>query len=144
MLEKLAVAAVVRVVRGDFGPESFGVVHVMNMRELMENDIIAERLRNFHEADIERNRAGARAGAPTRVGMRKADAGIAIAIFSGPELEAIRQIIAGFLHQNTLLGVAGALSGRVFDRQLITNSLAGGIEPALGKKNRGMWRCGDG
>ena len=58
MFEKLTVAAIVWIVRGDLGPEGVGVVHVINMRELMEDDVIAEWFRDFHEADIERNCAG--------------------------------------------------------------------------------------
>ena len=46
-------ATVVGVVRGDFGPESVGVIHVINMGEFVQDDVVAEWLGDFHEADIE-------------------------------------------------------------------------------------------
>ena len=40
------------VVCGNFGPESFGVVEVIKVGELVNNDIVTEWLRGVHETDI--------------------------------------------------------------------------------------------
>ena len=58
MFEKLTVATIVWIVLGDLAPDGFGMVHMINMGEFVENDVIAEWFRDFHEADIERNCAG--------------------------------------------------------------------------------------
>ena len=52
MLQQFAVAAVVRVVRGNFGPESVRVIHVIDVGEFVQNDVVAKRFRNFHEANV--------------------------------------------------------------------------------------------
>lgn len=84
----------------DFAPKSVGMVHVINMRELVDNDIVAERLWYFHEADIERDGARTATAAPARVGVRKTEAGVFVAIFGRPKFKAIREIFAGFLRKD--------------------------------------------
>ena len=53
LFELFAVAFVKLVVLADFTPEGIGMVHVVNMRQLMNNNVVAERLWDFHKADIE-------------------------------------------------------------------------------------------
>ncbi len=51
--ELLAMLFIAGVVSGDFGPKSGGMIEVIKMGELMEDDIVAKRLGDLHEADIE-------------------------------------------------------------------------------------------
>ncbi len=51
--ELLAMLFIAGVVSGDFGPESGRMIEVIKMGELMEDDIVAKRLGDLHETDIE-------------------------------------------------------------------------------------------
>ena len=53
-----AVALVKRIVRTNLSPKLGGMVHMVNMGELVNNYVIAKWFRHFHEANIERNGAG--------------------------------------------------------------------------------------
>ena len=116
------------------------MVHVVDVSEFVEDDIIAEWFRDFHEADIKRDSAGGGATAPAGVGVGEAQAGIAVAVLFCPKFEPIRQIFPGLFGENLLLGVAGALSGGIFEWELGTDLLARAIKPAFGKKYRGVFR----
>ena len=110
----LAVGLIIRVVGTNFSPKGGGVVHVVEMGELVQDDVVAQRLGGVHEADIEGDGAIRRAGAPASVSVRETAALVTIAIFGGPKFETIRQILFGFFCQQFLFGIAGTLSGGIF------------------------------
>lgn len=52
-LKLSAMFFVAGVMGGDFGPEGVGMVEVVQMGEFVDDDIVAERLGDVHEADVE-------------------------------------------------------------------------------------------
>ena len=92
----LAVGLIIRVVGTNFSPKGGGVVHVVEMGELVQDDVVAQRLGGVHEADIEGDGAIRRAGAPAGVSVRETAA------------------LFGFFCQQFLFGIAGTLSGGIF------------------------------
>lgn len=56
-LELFLVRFVVFVVRCNFGPKGAGMIHMVEMSEFVQDNVIAKRLWDFHEADVKRNRA---------------------------------------------------------------------------------------
>ena len=78
------------VVGANFGPESGGMVKVMEMGEFVEDDIVAQDGRDLHEADVEGDSAGGGATAPASGGMREAAALIMVAVEGGKVFQAIR------------------------------------------------------
>ena len=55
--EFLAVLFVAGIVFSDFCPEIGRVVHMIKMRKLVKDDVVAQRFWYLHETDIERNSA---------------------------------------------------------------------------------------
>lgn len=53
LLELFAMLFVAGIMFADFCPKGGRVVHMVEVGELMNNDVIAERLGDLHEADIE-------------------------------------------------------------------------------------------
>ena len=113
--EAFAMAFVVGVVGGDFGPEGGGMVHVIDVGEFVEDDVVAEGWGEFHEADVEGDGTGAAAAAPAGVGVGEAETGVFVAVFLGEEVEAVGEVGFGFFAQNLFLGVAGALGFGIFE-----------------------------
>lgn len=68
------------IVGGDFGPEGVGVVEMVEVGEFVKDNIVAERLRNVHEADVEGDGAVAGAATPASSGMAKAAFVVFIAV----------------------------------------------------------------
>ena len=50
------------------------MIHVVSVAELVDQDIINQLIGEFHERDIEANRASAAAAPPPSTGMAKTDA----------------------------------------------------------------------
>ena len=40
------------IVGADFGPESSGMIWMVDMRKFVDNNVVSERLRDVHEANI--------------------------------------------------------------------------------------------
>ena len=78
------------VVGANFGPESGGVIKVMEVGEFVEDDIVAQDGRDLHEADVEGDSAGGGTTAPAGGGMREAAALIMVAVEGGKVFQAIR------------------------------------------------------
>ena len=60
---------VIFVVGADFGPKSLGMIHVVEMGELVQDYVVAKWFGDVHEADIERNGFVAGTTTPTSVGV---------------------------------------------------------------------------
>lgn len=78
------------VVATNFSPKGVGMVHVVEMSEFMNDDVIAERLGDLHEADVERNGAIAATTAPAGSGVTQAALVVLIAIELGVIFEPVR------------------------------------------------------
>ena len=98
----------------DFGPESSGVIHVASVGELVEDDIVAERLWELHKADIEGDSAAAATRTPARAGVGEAVFDVFVAVGFSEIFEAVGEVVLGFLGEEFFLSVAGALSRGVF------------------------------
>jgi hypothetical protein len=121
------VAFVVGVVVGDLKPEGGGMVHVVDVGELVEDDVVAEGFRQVHETDIERDGARVATAAPTGVGVRKAQVDVFVVVLFGPKVEAIREVLFGFSLKDFFLGVAGTLGGGVFEREFFADLFPAGV-----------------
>lgn len=62
------------------------MVHVVDVGEFVENDVIAEGFRDVHEADVEGDGASTTAAAPTGAGVGEAEGGVAVAVLLGPKV----------------------------------------------------------
>ena len=80
MFDFAAMVAIIFIVAFDFGPKGGGVVHMVKMGKFVQNYVIAQGLRYFHEANIKRNRATRRAATPACVGMRESAAVVFVAV----------------------------------------------------------------
>lgn len=130
------------VVGGDFGPESFGVVEVIEVGEFVDDDVVAERLGDIHEADVEGDGAVRRAAAPAGGSVAQAAAVIIIAIEFRVIFEAVRETFASFFHEDFFLGVAGALGFGAAEGDFFADESAVDAQKALGEKIAGV--AGDG
>ena len=115
------------VVEGDFCPEGGGVIHVVDVGEFVEDDVVAEGFGEVHDTDVERDGAGAGAAAPAGVGVGEAQAGVGVAVFLGPEVEAVGEVGFGFFGEEFFLGIAGALGLWVFEGELLSNLFPAGV-----------------
>lgn len=71
------------VVADDFLPKSAGMVHMVEMGEFVDDDVVAENFGDLHEADVERNCAVRRATSPSCGGVREATFFVRIAVELG-------------------------------------------------------------
>ena len=126
--------AVVRVVGGDFCPEGRAVVHVVEMGEFVEDDIVTQDFGDVHQADVEGDGAVCGAGAPASVGVGEATLVVRIAVELGVILETIGEILAGFVFEDFDFGVASALSFGVLDGELLADEGAIAFEEALNEE----------
>lgn len=101
------------VVLADLAPEGIGMIHVVKMGELVDNNIVAQDFWDLHETDIERNCTITATTSPASGGMRKSTFVVAIAVKLGVVVQTIRQIILSFFHEDFFLGVTSTLSARV-------------------------------
>lgn len=115
---------VTRIMSGDFCPESGGMVEMIEMCELMKDDIVAKRLGDLHEADIEGDGAVARTAAPASSGVAEAAFVVGVTIELCVVLETVGEIILSFFHEDFFLGVASALSLRVAKGDFLFDELA--------------------
>ncbi len=136
-LQFFAVVFVVGVVGGNFGPKSGGMIHMVQMGELVENDIVAEDFGDLHEADIERNRAVRGTTTPTRGGVGETAFVVLVAVEFGEVFEAIGEVVARLFHEEFFLGVAGALGARVAERDFFANQVAVNFQKPFDQKVAG-------
>ncbi len=108
----------------------------------MEDDVIAERFRDLHETNIERNSARTRTTAPSCGGVAETTAIVMIAVEFSVIFEAVREIFFGLMRENFLFGVAGTLSVRVAERDFFANKFAVEMEETFDGKVTSMLRNG--
>ena len=88
-LEVFAMFFVVSVVEGDFFPESGRVIHVVDVGEFVNDNVVAKRFWDVHESDIEGYGARTTATTPASIGVGEAEILVGIAVFLSPKFKAI-------------------------------------------------------
>lgn len=130
------------VMTADFAPESVGVVHMVEMGEFMDNDVVAQDFRNLHKANIERDGAIATTTTPTGRGMAEATLVIFITVELGVVFEAIREVFLRFFHEDAFLSVAGALALGALEGDFVFDEVAIDLEKATDQKIASVLRNG--
>ena len=95
---------------GNFGPESGRVVHVVEVGEFMNNNVIAEDFGDLHQANIERDSAIRRTTSPPGGSVAEATFVVVVAVEVGVIFKSVRQVLLGLFHEDFFLGIASALS----------------------------------
>ncbi len=126
------------VVAGDFLPKSAGMVHMVEMGEFVDDDVVAENFGDLHEADVERNCAVRRATSPPCGGVREAAFFVGVAVEFGEIFQSIRQVFLRIFHQEFLFGVSGALRSGVAQGDLFADEIAVNVEKTFDEKIAGM------
>ena len=120
------------------------MVGVIDVGELVENNVIAERLRDVHQADIERDDDRAvgmmSAGAPAGIGVGETDFIVMIAVELSKIIKAIGEVFLGFFHEDFLFSISRSLRRGVFDGQFFADGFATLIQKAFGKKSSSVGR----
>ena len=123
---------------GDFCPEGGGMIHVMGVGEFVEEDVVAEGFREFHEGDVERDGAGAAAAAPAGAGVGETVADVFVAVFFGEVFEAVGEFFFGAGHEELFLGVAAALGGGVAEGEVFFDLFSIAVEEAFDEEVGGV------
>lgn len=140
--ELAAVFFVTGVVVGDFSPEGVGVVEMIEVGEFVEDDIVAERLGDVHETDVEGDGAITGAATPAGGGVTKATLVVFIAVKLSVIFKAIRKVIFCLFHEDFFLGVAGALGFGATKRDFFADEGAVDAQKTLSEKVASVARDG--
>ena len=118
------------------------MIHMIEVGEFVQDDVIAQDFGYLHQTNIKRNCARRRTTAPPRGGMGQATAFIMIAIKFGVVFKAVGQVILRFFHEKFFLGVARTLGFGVAEGDFFADQGAVAIKKTFHQKVTGVLRYG--